>query len=111
MTGRHLDLTPEAIRRLTTNTEPWMSCDDCFEEIDGYIESLLAGPSDISPRLRAHLIGCVACFEEAWSLLLLAADEKGADLRQALAGLRRDLDCAALSWPDPPVDGHHRDAP
>lgn len=111
MTGRHRQLTPEAIRRLTMSTEPWMSCDDCFDEIDRYVESVLAGNSHISPRLRAHLIGCSACFEEAWSLLLLAADEQRTKRRQALTRMRDDLDCAGLPWPDPPINGARRRTP
>lgn len=92
MTGRHPQLTPDAIRRLTTSAEPWMSCDECFDEIDRYVETVLAANSHISPRLRAHLIGCSACFEEAWSLLLLAADDERADPGQALARMQADLD-------------------
>ncbi|MGH3211263.1 MAG: hypothetical protein ACRDPY_34800 [Streptosporangiaceae bacterium] len=108
MTSGHPRLTTEAVRRLTTSTEPWMSCDDCFDEIDRYIDSLLAGSGHGSLRLRAHLTGCGACFEEAWSLLLLAAAEQGTDPRQALTRMKNDLDCGALPWPAPPANGSQR---
>src|SRR5574337_496419 len=100
MTGHAPHLTPAATRRLTVDAEPWMSCDDCFEEIDDHIERLLDGDSHISPRMRAHLIGCTACFEDAWSLLLLASDDRGIDRREALGRLRDELGSEALDWPD-----------
>src|SRR5574337_2202712 len=105
MTGQPIHLTPEAARRLTTDTEPWMSCDDCFDEIDAHVERLLDGDSNITPRLRVHLIGCAACFEDAWSLLLLAAGERGMSRRVALARLQDELDAPDLGWPDPSTVG------
>ncbi|MGH2929959.1 MAG: hypothetical protein ACRDL8_17285, partial [Solirubrobacteraceae bacterium] len=84
MTSRHPHFTPDEVRRLTTSTEPWMSCDDCFAEIDRYIDGLLAGDCRGSLELRTHLTGCGACFDEAVSLLLLAVAEQGANPRQAL---------------------------
>ena len=34
-------LTPEAIERLTANTEPWLSCDECFDRLDAVIEDVV----------------------------------------------------------------------
>jgi alkylation response protein AidB-like acyl-CoA dehydrogenase len=65
--------------RLTLAAEPWLSCDDCFEQVDEYVERVLAGTSGQLPAMRAHLIGCAACGEEARSLLLLAAQDQGID--------------------------------
>jgi hypothetical protein len=48
-----------------------VSCEQCFEELDRYVEAELAGAdSDAAvPGLRAHLEGCPACREDHDSLL------------------------------------------
>ncbi|OFI37979.1 hypothetical protein BIU82_05600 [Arthrobacter sp. SW1] len=73
--------------RLTFSAEPWMSCDECFEAVDGYVEMLLAEAPDSIPGLRAHLAACSACLEECRSLLLLAAADAGVDPGRALERL------------------------
>jgi hypothetical protein len=70
-------------RRLIIDAEPWLSCDDCFELLDEYVEQLLTDPSYDHPAMRAHLRGCGACAEEALSLLDLVAEENGLDARAA----------------------------
>ena len=87
MTTPRRDITPETLQRLTLAAEPWLSCDDCFEQVDLYVEGLLAGESDTLPGLRAHLGACAACAEEARSLLLLAAADAGLDPEPALLRL------------------------
>jgi hypothetical protein len=88
MTTPRRALTPESARRLTLDTEPWLSCDDCFEQIDIYIELLLAGTQDQPmPAMRTHLAGCAACDEEARSLLLLVAAERNIDAEPILPRL------------------------
>jgi len=56
-----------------------IGCDDCFDQLDRYVETELAG-SDADaafPGLKAHLAGCPACREEHESLhTLLLADEQ-----------------------------------
>lgn len=84
MTTPHRDITPDTLRKLTLDAEPWLSCDDCFESVDAYVELLLAGAPDTMPGMRAHLAACAACFEEARSLLTLAAAEAGTDPGPAL---------------------------
>jgi len=74
--------------RLTLAAEPWLSCDDCFEQVDVYVEHVLAGKAGQMPAMRAHLIGCAACGEEARSLLLLAAQDQGLDPGPGLRLLR-----------------------
>jgi len=70
MTGRDLD--PTLLRLLGTD-EPELDCDDCFDQLDRYVELELRGaPADaLVPGLRAHLVGCPACAEEHESLLAL----------------------------------------
>jgi hypothetical protein len=59
--------------------EPELGCDDCFAELDRYVELELAGqdPDVQLPGLRAHLAGCLACREEHESLHALLAAEGG----------------------------------
>ncbi|HET8605152.1 MAG TPA: hypothetical protein VFM09_14580 [Marmoricola sp.] len=70
-------LGPDAIARLTLDTEPWLSCDDCFRHLDEYVDRLLAGQADPMPAMRVHLTGCPACAEEAATVLELAAEDAG----------------------------------
>lgn len=72
-------LTPDLARRFTLDTEPWLSCDDCFALIDEYVDKIVADPGYEHPAMRAHLRGCGACVEEARSLLELAARDVGVD--------------------------------
>ena len=53
---------------------PELSCEDCFEELDRYVDLTLAGrdPDLAVPGMRAHLHGCPACREDFDSLLDLA---------------------------------------
>lgn len=48
-----------------------VTCDECFEQLDGYVELELAGsdPDQRFPGLRTHLQGCPACREDHESLL------------------------------------------
>ena len=87
MTGRPRHLPPETVQRLIRDTQPWLSCDDCFRLLDQYVEALLADPDTDQPAMQAHLGGCSACGEEAVSLLLLAAHDAGVDPAPALRRL------------------------
>lgn len=82
--------TAEQVSRLIANTEPWLSCDGCFDEIDACMEALVAGADEIAEPLRVHLARCPACFEEAETLLILAAQDQGADV-DAVSGTLRHL--------------------
>jgi hypothetical protein len=59
--------------------EPEVGCDECFAELDRYVELELAGEDADAqvPGLRAHLAGCLACREEHESLRALAAGDAG----------------------------------
>lgn len=80
-------LTPEVVRRLTLDTEPYLSCDRCFELVDRFVDAVLADPAYDDPAMRTHLAGCPACAEEARSLIRLVALEDGVDPHRALEGL------------------------
>ncbi|MEO6885852.1 MAG: hypothetical protein ABI232_06140 [Jatrophihabitantaceae bacterium] len=87
MNTDHRPITPETARRLTLDAEPWLSCDDCFRYVDRYVDDLLAGVPAPMPAMRAHLTGCNACYEEARSLVLLAAHEQNLSPNYALSSL------------------------
>jgi hypothetical protein len=61
------------LARILGPAEPELGCDDCFQELDRYVELEVAGlDADAAvPGLRAHLRGCPACCEEHESLLAL----------------------------------------
>jgi anti-sigma factor RsiW len=70
MSDPDLDLT---LLRLLGPTEPEIGCDECFEQLDRYVDAELAGAAAhaLMPGLRAHLAGCPACAEEHESLRAL----------------------------------------
>jgi hypothetical protein len=61
------------IRRILGPGESELSCEECFDELDRYVELTLAGSeADVAvPGMRAHLDGCPACEEEFESLRAL----------------------------------------
>lgn len=61
--------------RLLGPAEPEIGCDECFDQLDRYVELEVAGAdADAELRgLRAHLAGCPACREEHESLLALVS--------------------------------------
>jgi hypothetical protein len=70
----------QVLARLLGPAGPEVGCDDCFEELDRYVELEVAGKdADTAiPGLRAHLEGCPACREEHESLLALVDGERPA---------------------------------
>lgn len=69
----------ELARRLLGPAAPELSCEQCFEEIDRYVDVELrdgAAAADRKvPGMHAHLAGCQACAEEHASLVALVADD------------------------------------
>jgi anti-sigma factor RsiW len=67
----------QAVGRVLGPAEQEIGCDECFEELDRYVDLELAGKdADAAvPGLRAHLAGCPACREEFESLRALASGE------------------------------------
>jgi hypothetical protein len=68
----------QALGRLVGPVEPEVGCDECFDELDRFVELELAGSNADAavPGLRAHLDGCPACREEHDSLLALVSADK-----------------------------------
>jgi hypothetical protein len=60
----------DVIARLLGPTGPQVTCDECFELLDRYVELEVAGADADArlPGLRTHLEGCPACHEDHESL-------------------------------------------
>jgi anti-sigma factor RsiW len=67
----------ETLGRLLGPAGPEVGCDECFEQLDRYVELELAGKDAdaLIPGLRAHLAGCPACREEHESLRALVSGD------------------------------------
>jgi hypothetical protein len=65
---RHRD--DKVLRALLGPDGPELSCDECFDQLDRYVELELAGSNadEAIPGMRAHLEGCPACHEDHASL-------------------------------------------
>jgi hypothetical protein len=59
--------------RLIGPAGPELSCEECFDVLDAYVERELAGvdAGAAMPAMRAHLAGCSACRDDHDSLLAL----------------------------------------
>jgi hypothetical protein len=60
---------------------PEVSCEECFERLDEYVELELAGDDAEArvPGMRAHLEGCPACREDHESLRELVRSDRSRD--------------------------------
>jgi len=59
------------LTRVLGPEEPEVSCEECFAQLDRYVELSLAdraGADRRLPGMREHLDGCPACAEEYLSL-------------------------------------------
>jgi len=68
------------LRRLLGPAGPELTCEQCFEQIDRYVEAEVEhGPARadaLIPGMHAHLEGCAACAEEHDSLRALVRRER-----------------------------------
>lgn len=73
----------ELLGRLLGPTGPELTCDECFEQLDRYVELDIRGDdADAAvPGMRAHLAGCPACAEERDSLAALLDAEADPPMR------------------------------
>lgn len=77
MTDAHID-PQRLLGRLLGPPGPELTCHECFDQLDIYVELELAGHNadERVPGMRAHLQGCPACAEEHDSLHALIADAR-----------------------------------
>jgi anti-sigma factor RsiW len=61
----------ELARRLLGPEGPELTCEECFDQLDRYVDLELSGAAADQqvPGMRAHLAGCPACDEDHASLL------------------------------------------
>ncbi|MEO7132419.1 MAG: hypothetical protein ABIZ07_13700 [Dermatophilaceae bacterium] len=82
-------LSPEVVHALILPTEPWLSCDDCFNLMDEFAEAMVTDtPAPRQVEMTVHVEACSACLEEVDSLVRLLAADAGTDPAPALARLR-----------------------
>jgi hypothetical protein len=70
-------LDAETVQSLLTDSEPWLSCDDCFELVDAAVEAAVATGTALTPEFRVHLGACAVCREEAIVLAEVVAEHHG----------------------------------
>lgn len=95
----HLPMDPGLVHALTADSDPYLSCDDCFEQTDVAVEAVLgshdgqhAGKQDgFSEAFRVHVLRCPACHDEARSLAELIAADHGLTPAEAAARLDAEL--------------------
>jgi hypothetical protein len=77
MTPLPEDESARLLVRLVGPSGPELTCEQCFDELDRYVELELAGAdADAAvPGMHAHLVGCPACAEDRESLRALLLDE------------------------------------
>ena len=80
MTGEHRNRSQDStLKRLLGPQGTELSCEECFEELDRYVE-LELGEVDADariPGMREHLEGCSACAEDHRSLRALVERDIG----------------------------------
>ena len=67
----------DMLARMLGPDGPEVTCEECFELLDEYVEAELGGrdPEGTVPGMAAHLAGCPACREEHESLRELVSGE------------------------------------
>jgi hypothetical protein len=72
-------LDQERLARILGPVGPEVTCEECFDSLDRYVELEFAGEdADAAiPGLRAHLRGCPACLEDHDSLLAYVSRSGG----------------------------------
>jgi hypothetical protein len=67
----------ELLERLLGPGGPEVTCEECFELLDEYVEAEAGGadPRAEMPAMAEHLRGCPACREDYESLLALVGRE------------------------------------
>lgn len=73
MTGERSTRRDRLIAALLGPAEPELTCEQCFDQLDRYVDLQVARADADSavPGMRAHLAGCPACHEDHSSLLAL----------------------------------------
>lgn len=76
--GVRPQLSEQQAKQFVLDTRPWMSCDECFDYLDEFVDLVDPAEADVSewvPAMLAHLAGCGACREEVESLRVLLSSD------------------------------------
>jgi hypothetical protein len=79
------DAVASLVASLLADTNPYLSCDECFDRLNEYVEAQLrdqqhtARNTGFEAAMGAHLGGCSACLEEAGALRDLLAQDARTD--------------------------------
>ena len=71
MSNHNPGLSPQVLDALLVDSDPYLSCDECFGQLDTYVEALLADPGHRDEPMEVHLNACGVCAEEASALIEL----------------------------------------
>ena len=68
---------PTLLTRLLGPGAPEVSCEECFDQLDRYVEQEVdtGDAASAMPLLAAHLDGCPACAEDLESLLAVVRED------------------------------------
>jgi hypothetical protein len=77
--SRQPNSSERILKQLLGPEGPELSCEECFAELDRYVELEVSGAdADAAvPGMQAHLEGCGACDEDHRSLRALIESETG----------------------------------
>jgi hypothetical protein len=75
------DKRERLLGRLLGPAGPELTCEQCFDQLDRYVELELTGAraDEQVPGMRAHLQGCPACDEDHQSLLAFVSGERDSE--------------------------------
>ena len=81
MTRSSKDERSRLLASLVGPPGPELTCEECFEQLDRYVEMELGGADADAgvPGMRAHLEGCPACAEDHESLLTFVTQQRQDD--------------------------------
>lgn len=71
-------LSEEQARQFVLDARPWMSCDECFDHLDEFVDLADLAEGDLDewvPAMMAHLTGCAVCREEVESMRVLLSND------------------------------------
>ncbi len=89
--GRAPGVVPDHVVPFVRHIDPWISCDDCFEMIDEFVQGFVDDGTGLPHALRIHLNDCEVCLEEAETLIALLEADEHRDANAALARFHADL--------------------
>ena len=74
------DESARLVERLVGPVDQELSCEECFDFLDAYVELELTGTAPSAdarmPRMHAHLQGCSACRDDHDSLMAFVLSDQ-----------------------------------